>query len=159
MWTKVSKALMRATGTSDGPSQAKLGNINTKTPGQQKATPFKERYTLSRSEEAASMWRKSITKSTGLPSLFGPSIASMLSNVTSKSVNASSSIKSCWNKTWSKYKFSSPTGARQAHFEAIRNEIMQKYGALANALLCVLSAAVTDAVFWWLAELLLDDGM
>lgn len=36
---------------------------------------------------------------------------------------------------------------------------MQKYGSLGHAILLILSAVVTDAVFWWLAELLLDDGM
>ena len=150
---------MRAACSSSAPSQPKPGNVNPRALIDQKATPFKERYATSRSEQAVSLLRKSIAKTSAISSLLDTSMASVLASVSSKSMSASTSIKSCWNKSWSKYKFSSPIGARQTHYEAIRNEIMQKYGALASSLLGILSAAVTDAVFWWLAEMLLDDGM
>jgi hypothetical protein len=72
---------------------------------------------------------------------------------------ASTSVKNTWNTQWSSYKISSPAGARQTYYETIRNNIIAKYGSMANAILVILSAVATDAVFWWLAELLLDDGM
>lgn len=67
--------------------------------------------------------------------------------------------KGVWQQSWSQYKFTSPAGERQTHYESIRTAISEKYGSYATPILMILSAVVTDAVFWWLTELLLDDGM
>lgn len=159
MWSKISQALVRATGPRRTPSSPNASPLNTTELRQPKSSPFNQQGKRLAAQQPPTKLPTSITKFGDIPTFNGQPIASLLSTWTSKTMQAPSSIKSCWNKSWNAYKNSAPTGARQTHFAAIRNEVMLKYGVLAHAILAILSAAATDTIFWWLAELLLSDGM
>jgi hypothetical protein len=159
MWSKFAKGLLRRNASSSTRTEKSPASLNTKKIVQPKSSPFKQRYTVSNATVTTSLLNNSFANSGRLPSFIGSSMSSWLSNIKFTSLPTTSSAKNCWNTSWSSFKFVAPAGSRQTHFEAIRSSIMQKYGSLGNSILLVLSAIATDAVFWWLAELLLDDGM
>ena len=159
MWAKVSKLITRPhTPTSRSqPTKTAMEDLNRTM--KSSSSPFKARVPTQTSQTANHQKQLSLADSVRLAQSNPSSLASISTTFKCMSKMASSSVKNTWNAQWSDFKFSSPPGSRQAYYETIRNNITAKYGSLANSILMVLSAVATDALFWWLAELLLDDGM
>lgn len=156
MWSKFTKHIwgnVSGRPTSTGQSTSNLpSNVSLTS----KPSPFKSRQFTPTPKSLSEI---SKTRLSFLSSVLSQKIATLKSQAMSITRNDGNMMPSAWHKAWSQYKISPPPGARQQHFSTIRNAIMTKYGVLGDRILLILSAIVTDAVFWWLAELLLDDGM
>ena len=159
MWRKAMEGLLRRTASPSSSSNKSMTPPNGQNIAKSKSSPFKQKFTATKAVETKSLFQIPKINPSQYLTTVEASMASMVSNMKRASISGTTNFKSCWNKSWSQYKFEAPKGSRQTHFNAIRSNIMQKYGSLGNSILLILSAVATDAVFWWLAELLLDDGM
>lgn len=159
MWTKGPSNLFRRSGSKTSSKPTPTTSANSKTPNLLKNAASKPSTLPSKPLTSSKAFQQSLPSFGRLPPSLLTTINNWAAEARKTQLSATKAASNIWQQSWSSYKFTSPTGARQTHYESIRQAIAEKYGSLSSIILMVLSAVATDALFWWLAELLLDDGM
>lgn len=157
MWSKGN--LFRRSGSKASSTPVSTTSANAKPLNLSKPAVFKQNNVASKPLTSTKAFQQSLPSFGRIPAAITTSFQNWATQARKTQLAASAAANGIWQQSWSQYKFTAPSGARQTHSESIRQAISAKYGSLANTILMVLSAVVTDAVFWWLAEMLLDDGM
>lgn len=159
MWSKGPSNLFRRTGSKASSKPASTTSANIKPLNLSKAAATKQNPLTSKPLTSSKSFQQSLPSFGHLPASIQTTFNNWAAEARKTQLSATKAAGNIWQQSWSSYKFTSPTGARQTHYESIRQAIAERYGSLSSTILMILSAVATDAVFWWLAELLLDDGM